>query len=251
MNLDFSFQVLGLLLIGFLSGFLNILAGGGSLLTLPMLIFLGLPAAVANGTNRVGILVQNIFAIQAFHRHKVFPVRLSLLCAAPSLVGAYVGANMAVDIDELLFKRILAGIMVGVLLLTLVDPMKYRRTAEVAFAPLRLFVLLVVFFFIGLYGGFVQAGVGFLILSALMLQGLDLVRSNAVKIFVIFLFTLPALAIFAWHGQVNWPLGAALAVGNASGGWLASHMAVKKGHDWIKRVVSLTVLAFAIKLLIG
>lgn len=237
--------------VGFISGFLNILAGGGSLLTLPLLIFLGLPAPVANGTNRVGVLCQNVFAITSFRRHGMLPLRLALWCTAPSLVGSYLGARLAIDIDERLFERLLAFIMIGVLLITLVDPAKrlQGRTHLSSFTPLRFGVLLVSFFFIGIYGGFVQAGVGFLIIPALMVHGFDLVRTNAIKIFVVLAFTVPALAVFVWHDQVDWLLGGVLAAGNASGGWVASHMAIKKGHEWIKRIVALTVAVLALKLL--
>jgi len=245
----FLWPAVALLTVGFVSGFLNILAGGGSLLTLPLLIFLGLPAPVANATNRVGVLCQNIFAVVSFRRRGVLPLRLGLFCTAPALLGSYLGANWAVDIDELLFKRLLAAIMIGVLLLTLADPLKHRRSDTVSFTFWRSAALLGSFFLIGIYGGFVQAGVGFLIIPALLVHGLDLVQTNAVKILVILLFTVPALAVFMWHGQVDWPLGLVLAAGNASGGWVASNLAVKKGHDWIKKVVSLTVFVFALKLL--
>lgn len=237
--------------VGFVSGFLNILAGGGSLLTLPLLIFLGLPATVANATNRVGILCQNIFAIGSFRRHGVLPMKLALLCTAPALFGSYLGALWAVAIDERLFQRLLAAIMIGVLIIIMLDPAKRLQGKEQHFTPVRLAILLVSFFFIGIYGGFVQAGVGFLIIPALLVHGFDLVRTNAVKIFVILAFTVPALAVFVWHDQVDWLLGLVLAAGNASGGWVASHVAVKKGHDWIKRVVSATVLILALKLLVS
>ena len=245
----YVWQLPALALVGFVSGFLNILAGGGSLLTLPLLIFLGLPATVANGTNRVGVLCQNIFAIASFRRHGVLPLRLALICTAPALIGSYLGAQLAVDIDERLFTRLLAGIMLGVLIITLADPAKRLRGREVSYTPLRLVALLVAFFLIGVYGGFVQAGVGFLIIPVMMLAGFDLVRTNAIKIFVVLAFTIPALAVFVWHGQVDWLLGLVLAIGNSTGGWLASHMAIKKGHEWIKRIVTLTVLAFALRLL--
>lgn len=246
---SFPLQVLALIAVGFVSGFLNILAGGGSLLTLPLLIFLGLPATVANATNRVGVLFQNVFAVDAFRRRGIFPARLALFCSLPAIVGSLLGAQLAVDIDEVLFQRLLAVIMIGILVFTLVDPMKNRRQEELVITPWRGAVLLLSFFVIGVYGGFIQAGVGFLIIPALMLHGVDLVRTNAVKIIVVLIFTIPALAVFLWHDQVNWPLGIALAVGNSAGGWVATHVAVKKGHDWIKRVVSLTVLVFALKLL--
>jgi len=240
-----------LALVGVVAGFLNVLAGGGSLLTLPVLLFLGLPAAMANGTNRVAIFIQNIFAIGGFRRQGVFPWRIALLCTAPALLGAWLGANLAVDIDDQLFRRLLAVIMLGVLAFTTWDPLRRVQLAELRLTTLRIAVLLASFFVIGVYGGFVQAGVGFLIITALLAHGLDLVRINAIKVIVIFFFTLVALAIFVAHDQVDWSLGLSLAAGNACGGWIATHVAVKKGHDWIKRVVSLTVVVFALKLLFG
>ncbi|HEY7746032.1 MAG TPA: sulfite exporter TauE/SafE family protein, partial [Desulfuromonadales bacterium] len=251
MTLPFPLQALALFVIGAFTGVVNVLAGGGSLLTLPLLIFFGLPATVANGTNRVGILFQSVTAIGGFRRQKLLPVGLALLCTVPAVVGSYFGARLAVDIDDALFQRLLAFIMLGVLAFMLLDPMKKHRVEQVHFSPLRTAVLLISFFVIGIYGGFVQAGVGFLIISGLLAHGLDLVRINAVKVFVILIFTIVALAVFVVHGQVDWPLGLALAAGNAAGGWLGTHMAIKKGHDWIKKVVSITVVMFALKLLFG
>jgi uncharacterized membrane protein YfcA len=245
---ELPLQLLALVAVGLVSGFLNILAGGGSLLTLPLLIFLGLPATVANGTNRVGVLCQNIFAVTSFRRQGVLPLRLALFCSLPAIAGSYLGALWAVDIDDQVFKRLLAAIMIGILILTIADPMKRHRVAELAITPLRGAILLLSFFVIGIYGGFVQAGVGFLIIPALMVHGIDLVRTNAVKILVVLILTIPALAIFVAYDQVNWTLGLALAVGNSTGGWVASRLAVKKGHDWIKKFVVATVLVFAIKL---
>lgn len=247
----FPWQYPLLVFVGLVAGFLNVLAGGGSLLTLPILIFTGLPAAVANGTNRVAIFFQNIFAISGFRRQGIFPWKLALLCVAPALVGSYLGANLAVTIDDAMFRRTLAIIMVGVLIFTALDPMKRLRGSVERFTPVRIAVLLVSFFAIGVYGGFVQAGVGFLVLTGLLIHGLDLVQSNAVKVIVIFAFTIVALAVFIYHGEVDYGLGMALAAGNSAGGWIASHMAVKKGHDWIKKVVTLTILVFAIKLFIS
>jgi uncharacterized membrane protein YfcA len=101
------------------------------------------------------------------------------------------------------------------------------------------------------YGGFIQAGVGFLIITGLLVHGLDLVRINAVKVFVVGAFTVTALAVFIRNGQVDWPLGLALAAGNATGGWLGARLAVSKGHDWIRRLVLVVVVVFALRLLLG
>ena len=246
----YVWQIPALALVGVVAGFLNVLAGGGSLLTLPLLIFFGLPAATANGTNRIAIFCQNVFAITGFHKQGVFPIRLALLCTPPALIGSYIGANLAISVDEMVFRRLLALIMIGVLVFMTLDPMKRFRVREVPMTPLRLAVLLVSFFGVGIYGGFVQAGVGFLIITALLVHGLDLVRINAVKVLVIFAFTAIALGVFILHGQVDYVLGLALAVGNSLGGWIATHFAVKKGHEWIKRFVIVTVLVFALRLLL-
>lgn len=246
----YFWQIPALALVGVIAGFLNVLAGGGSLLTLPLLIFFGLPAATANGTNRIAIFCQNIFAITGFKRQGVFPIRLALLCTPPALLGSYLGANLAINVDEMLFRRLLALIMVGVLMFMVFDPMQRFRRQETHMTPMRTIVLIVSFFGVGVYGGFVQAGVGFLIITSLLVHGLDLVRINAVKVLVIFAFTAVALGVFVMHGQVDYVLGLALAGGNSVGGWIATHYAVKKGHDWIKRFVIVTVLVFALRLLL-
>ncbi len=235
--------------VGIVAGILNVLAGGGSLLTLPLLIFMGLPSAVANGTNRIAILCQNIFAIRGFRQRGVLPLQLALLCTPPALLGSWLGANLAINLDELMFKRILALIMLGVLIFTALDPMKRFRQQEVDFGVWRKVILVISFFGVGVYGGFVQAGVGFLVITALLVHGLDLVRINAIKVFVIFAYTFIALGVFIYHDQVNYTLGFALAAGNSIGGMLGPKLAVDKGHDWIKKVVTVTVAVFALKLL--
>ncbi|HKL26834.1 MAG TPA: sulfite exporter TauE/SafE family protein [Desulfuromonadales bacterium] len=245
----YLWQVPALILAGTVAGFLNILAGGGSLLTLPLLIFMGLPAATANGTNRIAIFCQNIFAITGFRKKGVFPIRLALLCTPPALIGSYLGANLAITVDEETFRRLLALIMLGVLVFITLDPARKLRQQKVSMTPWRLAFLMISFFGVGVYGGFVQAGVGFLIITALLIHGLDLVNINAVKVLVIFAFTMVALAVFIRHGQIDYGLGLALAAGNSLGGWVGTHVAVTRGHDWIKRFVSLTVLVFALKLL--
>ena len=113
----------------------------------------------------------------------------------------------------------------------------------------HLWISLVLFFFVGIYGGFIQAGTGFLIL--LVLSGVNqfsLVKSNAIKVVVAFIYTLSALAIFIWNDQVNWKYGLVLSIGNALGGWFASRWSVKKGDGLIKIFLIIMVTAMAIKL---
>jgi hypothetical protein len=125
------------------------------------------------------------------------------------------------------------------------------RTGDITFGWGRKLVLVVSFFGVGIYGGFVQAGVGFLIITALLIHGLDLVRINAIKVVVIFAYTFVALGVFMFHGQINYVLGFALAAGNSLGGVIGPRLAVDRGHEWIKKVVSITVLVFALKLLLA
>ncbi len=250
--MDFNLTTALLLLgVGTVAGILNILAGGGSLLTLPVLIFLGLPAPVANGTNRIALLFQNIVAVSSFRQSGHLPLRLALLCAPSALLGSLVGANLAVTIDEQLFKHLLAGVMVVVVILMVIDPARRLKLHPQPLTWRRSVVLVVVFFFIGIYGGFIQAGVGFLIITALLFQGLDLIRINAVKVFVVLVYMVSSIAVFIYHGQINYVLGLALAVGNSLGGWLGTKIAVKGGHGFIRKVVIVVVIVFAVKLVVS
>lgn len=262
-----------ILVTGVFAGFLNTVAGGGSLLTLPVLIFLGLsPATEANGTNRVAVFVQNVSAIMGFRRKGVSDFGYSVLLTLPALVGAWFGARIAVETNEVIFNRVLAGIMIVVLLVTLFNPTKKLQNGteglsflrniigSIAFFfvgprnnwytyydTIRKIIGMFVFFFVGVYGGFIQAGVGFIIIASLTLtNGFDLVRTNAIKVFVILFYTI--VALIAFFRYVDWPLGLTLAVGNATGAWIGSHWAVEKGDKWIRVVLIVAVLGFAIRL---
>lgn len=247
-----EFNLLHVLLLfgtGIAAGFLNTVAFGGSLLALPVLIFLGLPTAVANGTNRIAIFCQNLSAIVGFRRKGVSDFNYSILLAIPAVIGAVIGATIAVDIKDAVFNLILAVVMITMLVLTLINPTERLKDRIESKDTRSKIIAMVVFFFIGIYGGFIQAGVGLLVITALrLLTGIDLVRTNAIKVFVIFFYTVVALGIFIIKDKVNWYLGPTLAIGNACGAWLGSHWAVEKGDKWIKVVLIVAVLAFAIRL---
>lgn len=239
------------LFIGASAGFINVLAGGGSFLTLPLLIFLGLPPNLANGTNRLAILMQNTFAIGNFMQRKVNPGKFSLKAAAFALPGGMIGAWLATMVSNAQFKFSLALVMIIMSLFTLFssnrqkgDPIDPDNYLGEWLGPG------IAYFFVGIYGGYIQAGVGFLVLSVLLWQNINLVHGNAVKLTIIFFFTAIALIIFAWNGQVNWGMGAMLGLGNILGAWLGTHVAIKKGHKFIKHVVTVAVFGFAIKLLL-
>jgi uncharacterized protein len=233
--------------VGFIAAVLNVVAAGGSFLTLPLLIFLGLPAPVANGTNRVGVLAQNLSAVAGFHRHQVLPLRWALGVSVPAVAGAALGAWAALHVTDFAFRRILSIAMLAFTLLTLLNrgrSPRPERDLTSAGNP----SMMAGFFVTGVYGGFLQAGVGFLLLAMTTLAGLDLVRGNAVKVFAVMLLTLLSLGIFAGAGQVDWPAGLALAVGNLLGGAAGVRLAVQRGHRWLERVVTATVILFAILL---
>ena len=233
--------------VGVLSGFLNVIAGGGSLLALPVLIFLGLPGNVANGTNRVAIVAQNASAVTSFFKQGYAELRTMLTLALCAVPGAALGAYLGTQVSGELFNRILGGLMI--LLLILMS--RKQRDAETTEKPKRLLLGHVLMVAVGFYGGFIQAGVGFFLMAVLYrVVGLDLVRVNAFKVFIVGIYTLVALAIFADKGQVLWLLGAALAVGTTAGGWIGAHFTVKRGEGLIRMVLNVVLVVMAIRLLL-
>ncbi len=241
-----------LVLVGVIAGFINTVAGGGSLLTLPILIFLGLPPSMANGTNRVAIFFQNISGIAGFKSKGIFIFPYSLWVGLSALVGAVLGAQFSVQIKGELFNQILAVVMIAVVVITIINPIKNPNETLERFGKKHQAIGIITFFFIGIYGGFIQAGVGFIIMGALtMINRISLVKSNSVKVFVVFTYTIAALAVFIIEDQINWVYGLTLAVGNMTGAWIASRWSVGKGDVWIRRFMIVMVTALAIKLWIG
>lgn len=239
-----------LALTGIAVGFLNVMAGGGSLISMPLLIFLGLDPAMANGTNRVAILVQNITAVSSFRSHGHSDLRFSFELALCTVPGAILGAWAAVAIDPVLFKRILGGVLVAAVFLILRGPT--RKPDSDTDTQGRPALARIAMIGVGFYGGFMQAGVGFLIMPVLyQLLRLDLVRVNMHKVFIIGGYTLPALLVFAYKGKVWWLGGLSLAVGNAVGAWIATRITVHHGDRAVKIVFTLAVIAMGLRLIVG
>ncbi|WP_106793025.1 sulfite exporter TauE/SafE family protein [Aquimarina sp. Aq78] len=238
-----------LAIIGFIAGVINTIAGGGSLLTLPMLIFMGLPPAVANGTNRIGVFIQSISSIAGFRSKGIKPGSFGIYLGISALVGSLIGAQIAIDIKGDTFNKILAIVMVIVVLFMVFKPKVDLQNVIERTHSKHLWISILAFFFIGVYGGFIQAGVGIFILLALTsINYLNLVTSNAVKVLVVFIYTIGALAIFAYNNQIDYLYGFVLAIGNATGGWIASRWSVKKGDGLVKVFLIIMVIAMAIKL---
>jgi len=239
------YQMVAIILVGVVVGFINTLAGSGSLISLPLLIFLGLPANIANGTNRVAILLQSLVGAGSFYQQKILKPRYDWKVALPAMAGAVAGALLATDIDTKLLEKIIGGIMVVMLIIILFDPKRFLGQKEALVKNPWLNGL--IFGAIGFYGGFIQAGVGIFILMGLALSaGHDLVRANAVKNLIVFLYTPLALYIFWREGQVDWLVGFILAAGNMIGAYIGARMAVKRGPTFVKWILIIVIAAYSI-----
>jgi len=241
------FAVAVLFLVGIFAGFINVNAGGGSTLTLPILIFMGLDGATANGTNRLAILLQNTSAIYSFKKEDFSDTKLSLKLALFTLPGAIAGAFWAVHIDDMLFKKILTGVIIFVIATLFIPKSKTLRKSDdkhvSGWSYLAMFVA-------GFYGGTIQAGVGFILMTILHnLMKFDLIRVNMHKVFIVWLYTIPVLLVFILSGNINWGLGLSLAFGNMLGAKLAVKFAVKKGEKAIKIILIFVMLLMAAKLI--
>ena len=235
---------------GFGAGFINTLAGSGSLITLPLLIFLGLPPNVANGTNRVGVLFQNIISTESFRRNKVLDGRGGLILSVPAILGSILGAQIAVNLDEETMRQVIGGLMVVMLIVILVRPRRWLHGELNRMQGRPSFWHLLIFFGIGIYGGFIQAGVGIFLLAGLVLGvGYNLVWANPAKNFIVLLFTISALIVFQRNGQVIWTIGLILAIGNSLGAWVAARMAVDRGAEFVRWVLIVVVAVAAANLL--
>jgi uncharacterized membrane protein YfcA len=238
-----------LIAVGFVVGFINTVAGGGSLISLPVLIFLGLPPNVANATNRVAVAIQNAMGTAGFKSKGVSTFPFNIYLGISALFGAIIGAYIAVDINGEIFNRILAIIMIVVVLIIVFKPKMKLEKMQERITGKYLWLGMLAFFFFGIYGGFINAGLGFIIILFLHYSNrMTLVRANATKVVVVLIYTLAALVIFVLNDQINWHVGLVLAIGNGTGGWLASRVSVAKGDGFIKTFLVTMVVIMAIKL---
>ena len=228
---------------GVVGGFINTIAGGGSMVTVPALMLLGMPADYANGTNRLGILQQSLTGIRGYNQSGKLDKGAVLPMVAPTLLGAVLGALAAIWVSPDALKFILLGAMIAMAVAMLVFPEviappegspNYRLTER----PLGVLMM----FGAGVYGGLVQAGVGFILLAALAV-GLryDLVRANALKVVCTALFSVAALSVFIASGHVDWIPGIALAAGNTVGALVSVRFALNVSQRVIRWVLFVMV----------
>jgi uncharacterized membrane protein YfcA len=247
-----SIELVILFFVGCVGGFLNVMAGGGSLLTVPIMIFMGIPGPVANGTNRIAIVAQNIAAVSAFAKQGFANFKLSLSLAIAAIPGAIAGAWVAANLPEQDFNTMLAVIMGIVMMVMSIKPAKKSIQSHREHIPSKnqLIAGHVLMVAAGFWGGFIQIGVGFIMMPILhRVMGLDLVTTNSHKVFIALVYTTVALFVFATQLQLYWMHGIVLGIGMAAGGVYGARFQIHKGEKSIKWVLNLVLVGFIVKLL--
>lgn len=244
--MEYYLSIALLMLAGVAAGFINVMAGGGSTITLPILIFLGLDGATANGTNRIAILIQNVAGVLSFKQEKYSEFGKSMKMAIWTLPGAIAGALFATKISNEAFNIILGIIMLGLVISMLIP--KKKKISELTERELS-FKSSLMMLGIGFYGGFIQVGVGIILMSVLHYYlHLKLAKVNMHKVFIVLIYTIPAILIFMLSNNVDYLLGLALAAGNATGAWLAAKISVRKGDKAVKFILIIAVFLMSFKL---
>jgi hypothetical protein len=239
-------EVVLLIVSGVLVGFINTLAGGGSIISLSILMFLGLPANVANGTNRIAIFIQNIAAVGSFRKQKVLDHKKGFWLAIPATIGSVIGALIAVDLNEAVIEKAIAIVMLMMMIVILYKPKRWLKGKKALQGKKVTVWQMILFFIIGVYGGFLHMGVGYALLAGIVLgAGYDLVKANAIKVFIILIWSPVILLVFIFYGQVNYLYGIILSIGSAIGALIASRLAVKKGASFVRWVIIVVILLTA------
>ncbi len=246
-NIDvWSPEIIILLIVsGFLIGVINTLAGSGTAIGYAVFMSLGLPPAWANGTVRIGVIPQTFAAGLNFYKHKLLNIKTALIIALPITAGSVLGAQIAVSINPEIFKKVIGFAMLLILFFIIFKPEKFlKNRTDGKYVKYR-FIHSLLYFVIGIYGGFIHVGVGiFLLLALVVVSGFDLVRANSLKVFVVFIYTPFALAVFMIHGEIHYAMGLFAAIGNTIGGIVASKYAIKYGSEILRRFLIIVIVIF-------
>ena len=236
-------EIVLLLLSGVLVGIINTLGGGGSVITMSLFMAMGMPINIANGTNRIAVLLQNLSATVAFLRKGMLHLKSGVLLSIPAILGNILGAMVAAEVSDAVFKICLSVVLVIILIYLSLGKDKQQVTGGHGLQIKWWHYLL--FFIIGFYGGYIYIGLGFLILAiAIWTMDLDIVTANVIKGFVIFLSTPFALAVFIYNGQVLWAEGLLHAAGNIIGALVASHWAMSWGVKFVRWFTLVVIVVF-------
>lgn len=241
--------ILILVISGCLVGFINALSAGGTVISIALYLALGLPAYAANATNRIGVLFQSSSTALMMNRQHLLPRRTSLLLALPTMLGALVGALASTLLTAHFFSYCMGAILLMMIVFLFAHPSALYSDNEEKIKRGLHWWHYAVFFAIGLYGGFIQVGTGFFLMTAgTILVGYDIIKTNAMKTAIMFLYTLVALAVFCFQGQIYWSYGLLHSLGAVFGAWLATRFAVKKGTKYVRWVIIVVIILTALNL---
>ena len=237
------YEIIALIISGLLVGFINTLAGGGSIISLSVLMLMGLPAPVANGTNRIAVTIQTLTAASMFRHKKVLDLRKGLWLGLPSAIGSLIGAWIAIDINEEVFEKAMAAIMLVMLVFLFIDSKKYLYGRQEMIDRKISAWQVIIFFILGIYGGFIHVGIGYFLLAALVMNvGYDLVRANALKVLIVLIYMPFSFLVFMYRSDINWTYGLIMTMGSVVGAYIASKMAVERGVNFVKWVIVVVVI---------
>lgn len=243
-------EITALIVSGVLVGFINTLAGGGTIITVSLLIFLGLPITMANGTNRIAVLLQTLVAVLTFRKQKLLDTRKGLILCLPSIVGSVSGSVVAANINANILEKVVAVAMFLLLFFIVYKPERWLKSQKQLMADQVSLLEHVAFLLIGFYGGFIHIGVGFFMIAALVLMsGYDLLKANAIKNLLVLAYAPFSLAVFMYYGQINWGYGLILSIGNIIGAFVASRFAVSWGSGFIRWVMIVVIVITGLQLL--
>ncbi len=236
---------LALMAAGFLGAFINVMAGAGSIVVITTMLFLDISSLVALSTFRVALVFQSFLGANVLHRkHKA--IDLDWRIFVPILVGSAIGAHYSAFLPHSVFDYILSGVIVFVALFVILHHHNLIHYLKIPF-----WLEFAIFFIIGLYGGFVQVGAGFLLLAGLhLVKRQDLLSANATKLLITMVYSFVAVAILAYHGKVYWHYAPALVVGGCLGSYVSCHLAIKKGEKFAKILLLFAVAMSVVKLVV-
>ena len=250
-NLDiYSWQVMTVIFIaGFAAGFINTFAGSGTVINYFLLILLGIPINTASGTIRMGVIMQAIATSLSFYKQKQLDIVKAVYISIPVTIGAIIGAEIAVSVNILLFERLIGGVLLVMLFFLFYNPDRWIEGKQQIASRKVNYLHLIVYFIIGIYGGFLHIGFGIFMIAALVwLSGYNLVKAAAIKIFVVLIYTPFVFVVFILNDQVEYVIGFVTGLGNLVGGLLAANMAAKFGDGFIRLILIFVLTIFSLKL---
>lgn len=216
---------IGLIIVGFLGGFaagcINTLAGNGSAITLTILTeFMGLTPNQANATNRIGVLANSVAAITQFSRKGRWDIKGTEIFILIGFLGGVLGVWLATIVSNEMFMDFFKFMMVFMLIVVLFKPDRWIRDIQIH-RDLPKYLTWPVYFVIGVYGGFIQMGMGiFFLVVMILIARFPVIKSNLAKMLVTLSFTLFSIVLFSWNGMIIWEAGLAMAIGQAIGAWI-------------------------------